>query len=564
MSFEIKHKDASAAFGYFHFQEKAIRIPTLVEVRGDTLIATTEGGEKTEIRMPDVIFTNPEGYFPAPLSMTNLEDDWKIVGEWIVVVDWRHLPDFRNFSQALCFFPRGTELFHRPKEFSDAILAIRKAIGFGKLLYVPGIALPSRIAVLSCLRIDLFDDALARFLGEKGVRTLSAGLLPEKERCVAENLAELKSELNVVERFGKGGKLRELVEMRIRAEPELVALLRYMDLLHYEFFENLWTVCGKKFYANSKESLSRVDVVRYRKKILNYRGINADLLLLLPCSAKKPYHQSRSHMLVEEVLRSTGVRANIHVVSLTSPLGVVPEELENFYPANAYDIPVTGHWDWEEKQVVIEGLEPLIKKYRFVLAHLPDDYKFVVEHFGLENTCKDDDVTSEASLKALVEKVGEFQLEKGQHWKRLAEEVKNALKFQFSGIDTAFLTEAKIKGNRWNWLLVCGSNAFRMDEETGKILVLEEGGKILASQRVKCVEIGEFKLKGDVFVPGIVSATSDIREGDEVVVVQNGVAVGTGRAMLSGIEMRDLKKGLAVKMRERWKFIPGITEINIG
>ncbi|MEM3445100.1 MAG: DUF5591 domain-containing protein [Thermoplasmata archaeon] len=552
MSFEAIRKDCSALLGYFHSPAGKIKIPALLRVKGNLLVGETTEGKNFELRMPDVVFGSPEGYFPAPLSFENVEEPWKVVGDWIVVIDWKKLVDFRGFKEEFCFFPRGLQLYQHPRMFVEAILEIRKAIGFGKLLYVPGIALPSRLAVLASLRIDVFDDALARFLGEKGVLTLPEGLLQCEEKTGDENFSLLEQELKVVERFACLGRLRELVEMRVRAEPELVALLRYMDLLNYQFFEKLWPVSGEKFYANSKESLHRVDVVRYRERLKGYRGVNASLLLLVPCSAKKPYHSSRSHMKIEEVLVNTGVRPNIHVVSLTSPLGVVPEELENFYPANAYDIPVTGHWDMEEKGVVIEGLKGFVGNYRHVLAYLPQDYNFVVEHFGLENACTAE-VTSEESLEVLARRIDELNLGVGNPKKRLQEDVKNALQFQFQGIDTGFLEEARIKGKRWDWSIWLGDEAFRMQEEQGKILVLREGGKILASQGIKCVEIRDFEIKGDIFVPGIISASEDIRAGDEVVIVQNSMPVGTGTAVLSGIEMVELRKGLAVKMRERWK-----------
>ena len=33
---------------------------------------------------------------------------------------------------------------------------------------------------------------------------------------------------------------------------------------------------------------------------------------------------------------------------VTSPLGLVPRSLEDFWPAAHYDIPVTGDWDSDE------------------------------------------------------------------------------------------------------------------------------------------------------------------------------------------------------------------------
>ena len=39
---------------------------------------------------------------------------------------------------------------------------------------------------------------------------------------------------------------------------------------------------------------------------------------------------------------------------VTAPLGLVPRELEDFWPAAHYDIPVTGDWDVDELLVIWE------------------------------------------------------------------------------------------------------------------------------------------------------------------------------------------------------------------
>ena len=46
-------------------------------------------------------------------------------------------------------------------------------------------------------------------------------------------------------------------------------------------------------------------------------------------------------------MRAIGSDA-VHQVIVTAPLGLVPRELEEIWPAANYDIPVTGEWDADE------------------------------------------------------------------------------------------------------------------------------------------------------------------------------------------------------------------------
>ena len=56
-------------------------------------------------------------------------------------------------------------------------------------------------------------------------------------------------------------------------------------------------------------------------------------------------------MLRKQVI-STNNPHVIHEVIITSPLGIVPRELEIVYPAASYDIPVTGIWEGYEKKMI--------------------------------------------------------------------------------------------------------------------------------------------------------------------------------------------------------------------
>jgi conserved protein with predicted RNA binding PUA domain len=64
-------------------------------------------------------------------------------------------------------------------------------------------------------------------------------------------------------------------------------------------------------------------------------------------------------------------------------------------------------------------------------------------------------------------------------------------------------------------------------------------------------DVAEFIAKGgDVFAVHVVKVDFDIRAKDEVVVLDEaGIVLGVGRALLSSVEMKSFKTGVAVKVR---------------
>ena len=61
--------------------------------------------------------------------------------------------------------------------------------------------------------------------------------------------------------------------------------------------------------------------------------------------------------------------------------------------------------------------------------------------------------------------------------------------------------------------------------------------------------ISDFLPEGDVLVPGVVDADPAIRDGDEVLVT-GPRATATCRAAMSAQEMKDSKRGVAVRVRK--------------
>jgi len=75
----------------------------------------------------------------------------------------------------------------------------------------------------------------------------------------------------------------------------------------------------------------------------------------------------------------------VHEVVLTSPLGLVPRELESLYPACCYDVPVTGHWSAEEREVLEEMLSWYLRSFSGeVVCYAGGAYAEVAEELGIE------------------------------------------------------------------------------------------------------------------------------------------------------------------------------------
>lgn len=84
----------------------------------------------------------------------------------------------------------------------------------------------------------------------------------------------------------------------------------------------------------------------------------------------------------------------VHEVIITSPLGIVPKELDIFYPANSYDIPVTGEWKCEEKNIIRDMIGALISQgYEKIICHLGDEYDFIKDISNMECTVIGDPIS---------------------------------------------------------------------------------------------------------------------------------------------------------------------------
>ncbi len=462
----------------------------------------------------------------------------------------------------------------------DAVLAVRRATPPDTALYLPGVATPRNVAVLAYAGVDLFDAKRARVRGRQG-RYLTAegeydldelgdrgclGALPgsfpadppradfDRDDAVAHNVAALESELATVRARVAAGRLRDYVEGQARHENWLTALVRRLDD-EWGYVERRTPVYrSSPMTAATEDTRRRAEIRRFADRVTSrYRPRFDDQpLVLVPCSARKPYSDSQSHAEFHRAIDYRG-----HVVSVTSPIGAVPQELELVYPAQHYDAVVTGRWTADEREFVADVLGAYLDRadYPRVVAHVPDDYRPVVEDAltGRETPVAwtvDGHPTDDDSLAALSEALaGEDRYRKRERQHRTLRALAD---YQFGdGAGSDLFGDGLAVEGRYPTLVAHedGDQVAAVVPQYGSLAFTLGGAERARDRGVAArVAIDDFVPHGSVLAPGVVDADEAVRVGDEVV-VEGPRALAVGRAAMSGPEMADSTRGVAVDVR---------------
>lgn len=456
-----------------------------------------------------------------------------------------------------------------PRDLVAAAIDAREKIAPDAALYAPAVATPANLALLVYLGVDLLDGTrvladglLGRYHTQNGVwnatdltelpcRCHSCQKMAEegikKELLIAHNMEKLEEELLAVRQAIRSENMREYVERQVRVTPEQTTALRLLDDEHRYLERRTPQIRRSTFYANCSESLQRVEVTRFAERVIGrYRAPECDVLLLLPCSAKKPYSFSRSHRLFAEAVG--GRRRYLHELILTSPLALVPRELEEAYPAASYDGPVTGRWDREERAWLSGCLESYLKKNRYarIVAHLEGDLLETVKEMGL-----DAEFTGGGTGGPALDRLSAAVAEACRDARRLPDlrllRYRAHADFYFGEGACDLLLQGKIvvKGRE---IQDEHKKPLAATTPSGMIALSLAGAARLQALGRYIVSIGDFLPKGSLLAPGVVEADDQIRPGDEVIIAGEK-AFGIGRAKMSGWEMKSSRRGVAVEIR---------------
>jgi archaeosine synthase len=456
-----------------------------------------------------------------------------------------------------------------PRDLVAAIVSVREKIAPDTALYAPAIATPANLGLLVYLGLDLLDSTrvladglLGRYHTRDGVWK-AAELVELPCRCqscremaasgrntellIAHNLQKLEEELLAVREAIRSETIREYVERQVRVTPEQTTALRLLDQEHQYLEKRTPQIRRSTFYANCAESLQRVEVTRFAERVIGrYKAPESDVLLLLPCSAKKPYSFSRSHRLFAEAVG--GHRRYLHELILTSPLALVPRELEEAYPAASYDVPVTGRWDREERAWLTGCLQAYLKKNRYdrIVAHLDGELEAAVKDSGIEAT-----FTGGGTKGPDLDRLSATVAEACHGARRLPDlrllRYRAHADYYFGEGAGDLLLQGKIivKGRE---IQDEKKRSLAATTPSGTIALSLAGAARLEALGRYIVKIGDFLPKGSLLAPGVVDADEQIRPGDEVIIVGEK-AFGIGRAKMSGWEMKASRRGVAVEIR---------------
>ena len=485
--------------------------------------------------------------------------------------------------------------------FREEIIAAREALPADTALYLSGVATPRNAATLVYAGVDLLDAKRARVRGLQGFYLTSEGEyfledleeLPcscpacqgkrldidtdaaetnaaraaafDREDCADHNEHALESELATIRRRIRDGRLRDYVEGQARHDQWLTAAFREFDQQYGYLEERTPVIRDTELTAATEDTLRRVEIQRFAERVTErYRNRFDNPLVLVPCSATKPYSESQSHAQFHDAIQYRG-----HQVSMTSPIGVVPMELELTYPAQHYDAVVTGRWSEDEKSFVARVLRRYLERneYPRVIAHVPDEgYRDIVERveadvdLDFEYTVEEHPTTTESIANLMSALDGDLKYGKR---KRQHNTIRALADYQFGpdAGDELFADVELRTTSRYPKLQVRDGNSEGDDGGPGEQLatMVPQYGVLsftLAGARVwaesdaptKRVEIDEFVPHGSVLAPGVVDADTDIRVGDEVV-VEGPKAFAVGRAQMFGSEMVESTRGEAVQVR---------------
>ncbi len=443
-----------------------------------------------------------------------------------------------------------------PRSYVDWLVNLKEKIPLDTAWYAPASALPATASILCYAGFDLFDYTAVDLKSAQGWFCTPEGDFPKEALhsgicscpgCTAGNLLEhnrhaLTQELALVSRFIVKGQIRDLVESRCRLDAAQVAILRHLDR-NYGFMERVQPIARAGIMrANSGESLQRAEVRRFAERVIErYIPPATDVAVLLPCSAKKPYSLSQTHRRFQQAIAGRG-----HELIVTSPIGLVPRELETIYPAGHYDVPVTGYWDAEECAVIADMIARYFRKhpYRRIIAHLEGGALRVAQMAAgmcgitLECSCSEHPAGNTA-LNALDTALdGERRVKDDR--------LHGMISYQFNcDVDTRGTT---IRGH-FPELFYSRNNVqiYSIDTSTGMLRPTLDGWNMIP--KGYRVHIDDFIPEGDILVPGVLSADPAIRDGDEVLIL-GARARGTGRAALPGDDMLRCHRGVAVHVRK--------------
>jgi archaeosine synthase len=511
------------------------------------------------------------------------------------------------------------DIFDRFSNFRNtirSIIKIKTKLDNNIVIMVSGKILPKYYPMLVYLGVDLIDSSFLLYLSAEYFYDTIEYLLPMHKvkylpcSCVAckgnlKNLVDVKYSTekidliclhNLITAYNYMMKIKQylryedyrvFVEKSSLDDTALISMLKILDREYFNLirFETPIVQKIKKISCLGPSSYNRPDFREFRERTINSFEPEhwTTMIILFPCSAKKPYSLSKSHKLFYNTIKKFPEFSNFQEFILTSPLGAIPRQLENVYPVNSYDISVTGEWDDTEKEITVEMLGKILVNYNEkipIICHLEKEYLEIAEkvnsklshNFYFTNI--DNKVTSKESLKSLASLVkchkDDFkplkQLPKSHYlsntWIRKFIKI---LDYQF-GVGAGM----KVINNELKPIIIKPNSQIDLIElnskeklgifstPTGQIRLTMQGVKRLLDSPISIdsniIVFDGQKIQGNtLFRPGILEFSPDLIPNSCVAIInkEKNDLIGTGVLTVGSKFIENSKTGRVVKINEK-------------
>ena len=503
-----------------------------------------------------------EGLVLPPSLVESNSGEFAVGGE-ILPISWQSLHhdlslNNKDLVPSIIILTDAPQLANQKGLLSEALFILRTRFP-SSLIWTPGIGGPDNCAILTWMGVDLFDLARSRhasslgvILSENGPREVEESI--DEDSSMSSQIIAWKNSLAATRSAIRQGNLRELVEKQAISSPRSVERLRIHDARMSNLdgsISGLSRVKGQFHELRCHSYSSRDDplIQDWRQRVsLDHTPPEhqSKVLVLLPCSATKPYRLSASHKRFSRSITSNAV----HEVIVTAPLGLVPRELEDIWPAGNYDIPVTGDWDSDELIVIRKMISEYTSR---------NNYLRIINHSGIEITSESLEIidtrkgltagSPEAleNLNQIIEQsVEEFNLINVKESKHRLGKLRALSRFQH-GTDK-WLDGTGIQGRPpiftirkdGTQLALWNPRLGRFSFTKACLPLLEESGEFPEAHLMP-----GFDWRGDLFSSNVIDFKGSIRIGDEILVYQDSLLIGSARAEAAGWEWPDGPSRLA-------------------
>ena len=244
MDFRILNQDGPGRIGQFTIDNKEINSPNILfidtrRIKSPVFLEIILTNEKNNKKKPQIFYSDGkrrhEGFFEKKGNLLEIEE------------------------KSIYVLKNASQIFRNPNKFTSKIIDNRGKIGPEKVFYLPAIAEPINLSILSYLGIDLFDSTSAIINARKKIMFSNSGNKKIKdlkenpcncpiciksnkkpkdmsfEEILNHNYYMLFFEIRNIRNSIRNNTLRDLVELRCKTSPNLITIFRTFDNKYYKY-----------------------------------------------------------------------------------------------------------------------------------------------------------------------------------------------------------------------------------------------------------------------------------------------------------------------------------------